>query len=385
MPPSQPVLLTDGIRWHWTTPRAQSALRRRSLPEILQLYCEINDLTQQDLADLLGYSRSYISRIRTGSRTITDTRSLLALAERLGLPPHCLGVADEADGDHRLVIQLAESVLRLAEIARQSGQATTAVAELWPLVARLEARVADGHTDLDVLRLLARARTSLGVALGHVLPEERLAAAARWTGKGLAVARRLDDPALHAHALRHHGNELRKSGLHTRALDRLHQARDLAPTPAARAEAVVLLARAAGTAGRTAAFDDAVEEGQRLLDETAPTPLFSAFTLHEVRLRGLLGTSRVHVAADLLDHAPNPGLNASTQWRIISAITAGQVLLRRGDRAGAREQFHAAVDGAAAHRLPHQLQRILRASTALPDVRDSADASLRELRAAIAA
>ncbi|MER7579584.1 helix-turn-helix transcriptional regulator [Kitasatospora sp. NPDC097691] len=374
-----------GIRWHWTTPRAQDILRRRALPEILQLYRELHGLPQQELADLLGYSTSYVSRIETGSRTITDIGALRHLADRLDLPPHCLGITDDVDGDHRLVIQLADSVLRLAEIARQSGQATTAVAELWPLVARLEARAADGHADLDALRLLARARVGLGVALGHVLPEERMAAAAGWTGKGLSVARRLDDPALHAHALRHHGNELRKSGLHLRALDRLGQARDTARTATERAEAVVLLARAAGAAGNAAVFDEAVEDGRRLLEETAPTALFSEFTLHEVRLRGLMSTGRVAEAVRQLDQAPTAGLGATSQWRIIAAITAGEVLLRRGDTAGATRQLTTAVDGATLHRLPHQLQRIVRACRSLPAVRDRADDALAQLRADIAA
>ncbi|MGW2542532.1 helix-turn-helix domain-containing protein [Kitasatospora sp. NPDC001574] len=374
-----------GIRWHWTTPRAQDVLRRRALPEILQLHRELHGLPQQELADLLGYSTSYVSRIETGSRTITDVGALRHIAERLGLPPHVFGITDEADGDHQLVIQLADSVLRLAEIARQAGQATTAVAELWPLVARLEARTADGHTDLATLRVLARARTGLGVALGHVLPEERLAAAARWTGKGLSVARRLDDPALHAHALRHHGNELRKSGLHARAIDRLGQARGLARTAGERAEAVVLLARAAGAAGNTAVFDDAVEEGVRLLDEAAPTALFSAFTLHEVRLRGLMGTGRTDEAVRLLDRAPAAGPGATSQWRIIAAITAGEVLTRRGDTSGAAQQLAAAVDGAALHRLPHQLQRVVRAGRSMPEIRERADEALARLRAEIAA
>ncbi|MBV6699397.1 helix-turn-helix domain-containing protein [Kitasatospora aureofaciens] len=378
-------VLADGIRWHWTTPRAQDILSRRSLPEILQLYRDLHGLAQQDLADVLGYSTSYVSRLETGSRTITDIGALRHIADRLGLPPHHFGITDDADGDHRLVIQLAESVLRLAEIARQAGQATTAVAELWPLVARLEARVADGHADLDILRLLARARVSLGVALGHVLPEERLAAAARWTGKGLTIARRLNDPALHAHALRHHGNELRKSGLHARALDRLGQARDTARSPAERAEAVILLARAAGAAGAAMVFDRAVEEGRRLLDETTPTALFSSFTLHEVRLRGLMGTGRVEESVQLLEDAPAAGPNATSQWRIIAAITAGQVRLRRGDSAGAGEQLNAAVDGAVLHRLPHQLQRVVRTSNRLPDVQERAIEALAQLRAEIAA
>ncbi|WP_406086364.1 helix-turn-helix domain-containing protein [Kitasatospora purpeofusca] len=374
-----------GIRWHWTTPRAQDILRRRSLPEILVFHRQLNRLPQEELGALLGYSTSYISRVETGSRTITDIGALRHIAKRLGLPPHVLGITDEADADHHAMIQFGDSVLRLAEITRQAGQAAAAVDELWPLVARLEARAADGHTDADVLRLLARARVGLGVALGHVLPEERLVTAAHWTGKGVAVARRLDDRALHAHALRHHGNELRKAGLHYAALERLGRARDLSRTPDERAAAVILLARAAGTAGATAVFDDAVTESGRLLDTAATTALFSEFTLHEVQLRGLAATGRVPDAVELLEHAPAPGLQTSPQWRIISAITAGQILLRRGARGAAGEQMRMALHGAELHRLPHQVQRVIRTGTSLPDVRAQAQGALDRLRANIAA
>ncbi|MFG5724176.1 helix-turn-helix domain-containing protein [Streptomyces murinus] len=372
-----------GIRWHWTTPRAQDILRRRSLPEILVFYRQLNQLPQEELGALLGYSTSYISRVETGSRTITGIGALRHIAECLGLPPHVFGITDEADGDHRAVIQFGESVLRLADIARQAGHAAAAVDELWPLIARLEARAADGHT--DVLRLLARARVGLGVTLGHVLPEERLATAARWTGKGVAIARRLDERPLHAHALRHHGNELRKAGLHHAALERLGRARDLSRTPDDRAAAVILLARAAGTAGAAKVFDEAVAEGRSLLDTAGVTPLFSEFTLHEVELRGLAATGRTQQAVDLLERSPAPGLQASPQWRVISAITAGEVLVRRGDRGAAGEQMRSALRGAELHRLPHQVQRVIRASGSLPDVREQAQHTLARLRADIAA
>ncbi|MGW2027652.1 hypothetical protein [Streptomyces decoyicus] len=104
--------------------------------------------------------------------------SLRRVAEQLRLPPHILGVIDPADTDHRATVQFGQSTVRLAEIARQSGHASEAVAELWPLVARLEARLEGGHAEREVLRLLAHAPLGLGVALGNVLPEERLATTA---------------------------------------------------------------------------------------------------------------------------------------------------------------------------------------------------------------
>ncbi|MGW8328802.1 hypothetical protein ACWGNF_20965 [Streptomyces sp. NPDC055808] len=76
---------------------------------------------------------------------------------RLQLPPHALGITDPADADHRAMIQFGASTVCLAEIARQAGHAPEAVSELWPLVARLEARLEDGHGERDVLHLLGRA------------------------------------------------------------------------------------------------------------------------------------------------------------------------------------------------------------------------------------
>jgi hypothetical protein len=98
-----------------------------------------------------------------------------------------------------------------------------------------------------------------------------------------------------------------------------------------------------------------------------------------------MSTGRIAEAVRQLDRAPAAGLGATAQWRIIAAITAGQVLLRRGDLAGAGEQLNVAIDGATLHRLPHQLQRIVRAGGNVPDVQERANGALDQLRAEIAA
>ncbi|MFI0780061.1 hypothetical protein [Streptomyces sp. NPDC021212] len=220
-------------------------------------------MSQTALGTLLGYDKTYISMVENGRRTIEDIPSRRRIAATLRLPPHVLGVTDPTDADHVAMVQFGDSTVRLAEIARQSGHASEAVAELWPLVTRLEACVADGHTEREVLMLLARARVGLGVALGHVLPEERLPVAARWTGQGLAVARHLGDPAMTSYALRMHGNELRKARLTGAAVDRLRRAVAIAPGDGERAAALTLLARAAGELGDGELFDEALR---------APTP-----------------------------------------------------------------------------------------------------------------
>jgi transcriptional regulator with XRE-family HTH domain len=371
--------------WHWATPQAHVLLAARELGPILRFYRAVHGINQTELGDLLGYDKTMVSAMELGKRTLNDTSARRHVAERLRIPPHVLGVTDPADTDHRAMLQFGQSTVRLAEIARQSGHASEAVAELWPLVARLEARVEDGHTERDVLRLLAEARVGLGVALGNVLPEERLPTAASWTGKSLTIARYFDDPAFTSQVLRMHGNELRKAHLTGAAVHRLQQAAALALDDTARAAVLPLLARAAGALRDGALFDAVVGETDRLLGRTEHTSLFNPFALHEIRLRGLVSTGRAAAAIKLVEHAPD-ATGAGAQWAVIAHITSARVRLMGGDRIGAADSLTTALGEAARQRLPHQLQRIIRtAADHLPDVRDTAGAALQQIRREMAA
>ncbi|MEZ0070268.1 transcriptional regulator with XRE-family HTH domain/predicted negative regulator of RcsB-dependent stress response [Streptacidiphilus sp. MAP12-20] len=367
--------------WRWATPAAQDVLATRNLGSILRHYRLQNSLTQTELGQQLGYEKTYISLLETGRRTIDDVNALRQIAGTLRLPPHTLGVTDAGDTDVAAMLQFGHSTIHLADISRQSGLASAAIDELWPLVARLEARVEDGHSEREVLELLAKARTSLGVALGHILPEERMATAARWTGKAVHLTKHLDDPSTHTTALRMHGNELRKAGLLNAAVDRLQHAVEIATTAEQRAAAIPLLARAAGECGSGELFDQAFRDAQALLDKgVAHTSLFNPYSLHEIRLRGLVATGRVQQAIKLLDGSPAPGVRVTPQWAVISHVTAGRVLLLAGDRTSSAERFCRAIEEASGHRLPHQLQRVLRDAAGLPDVRDKAAGALALLR-----
>ncbi|MEU1819957.1 helix-turn-helix transcriptional regulator [Streptomyces abikoensis] len=375
------------VVWHWTTPQAEDILATRDLGAILRFHRAVHQLNQTELGELLGYDKTYVSALELGKRSLEDVGSRRRVAERLGLPPHVLGVTDFADTDHRAMLQFGESTVRLAEIARQSGHASEAVAELWPLVARLEARVEDGHSERDVVRLLARARVGLGVALGNVLPEERLATAARWTARSLEAARRLgDDPALLSGILRMHGNELRKAGIHGAAVERLRHAIAIAPTVDDRAAVLPLLARAAGALGDRELFDSVMCEADSLVGTVGNTSLFNPFSLHEIRLRGLLDTDRARAAIRLVEEQPTLTTTVAPQWRVIELVTVAQVRLIGTDHIGAAEALNAAVGEAAIQRLPHQLQRIMRAAgQRLPEVRAAAGDALDRMRQEMAA
>ncbi|MFI7095391.1 helix-turn-helix domain-containing protein [Streptomyces lydicus] len=374
------------VVWHWATPQARTILNSGDLGAILRFHRTVHGLNQTELGNLLGYDKTYISALELRKKTLGDVGSLRRVAAQLRLPPHILGVTDPADTDHRAMVQFGQSTVRLAEIARQSGHASEAVAELWPLVARLEARLEDGHAEREVLRLLAHARVGLGVALGNILPEERLATAAHWTAKSLSIAAHFNDSAFSSYALRMHGNELRKAHIRGAAVDRLRHAAALAPDRETRAEVLPLLARAAGELGDARLFDSVMQEADGLIESAGHTSLFNPYALHEIRLRGLVSTGRADVAIRLVDHGPGSTTTVAPQWRVIELITVAHVRLLADDRGGATESLNTAMTEAVVQRLPHQLQRIVRtAGDRLPDVRGQAVQALDRIRQEMAA
>ncbi|MEV6431763.1 hypothetical protein [Nocardia sp. NPDC051463] len=233
--------------------------------------------------------------------------------------------------------------------------------------------------------LLAQARVALGVSLGTVLPEERLSLAARWTGLAVTVAARLEDQTFYAHALRMHGNELRKAGHVGAAVARLEQSLALSTQPADLGGSLAFLCRATGELGHADKFDAALLEYRRLLDRNAGSGLlFQPFTLREIELRGLLGIGRVAEAGQLV--SVSVGTPSAPQWRIIERVTTGEVFVAINQPADAANAFADAIESAEHHRLPHQIQRTIRA-TMKADMRGltaEAQAALKRTRSLLA-
>jgi len=368
----EPVIVEEQFAptaWAWSNPAAEAALRSGRLGRILRAYRRATGLSQERLADQLGYDASYISMLETGRRTVQDVATRRHIARALAVPPHLLGVTDPADTDHVAMVAFAESTVRLAELARATGRAADAVNELWALVARLEARAADGHLEPATLAVLGRAWISLGVCLGTVLPEERLDVAAQWTGKGLTAARYLPGHGAAAAELLHlgsamHGNELRKAGRTAAAVSVLHDAVHTARHDDERGAALALLARAAAQAGNAELFTRTAHHYEDLLDRTdhrghPGSPLLHPFAWHEIRMRAALDLGDTTTAARLAGQTA-PTTAPAPQWEVIAQVTTADVLLAAGEHDTAEDLMLAAVDGARRHRLPHQIQRVAR-------------------------
>ena len=58
--------------WMWSAREAAAALASRDLAIILRTYRRLNGISQQRLAGILGYDKTYVSMIETGRRSIND-------------------------------------------------------------------------------------------------------------------------------------------------------------------------------------------------------------------------------------------------------------------------------------------------------------------------
>ncbi|UKY47881.1 hypothetical protein [Streptomyces inhibens] len=129
-----------------------------------------------------------------------------------------------------------------------------------------------------------------------------------------------------------------------------------------------------------------MRETDDLLSRVDHTSLFNPFSLHEIRLRGLVSTGRTDVAMRLVEQSPAPTTVVAPQWRVIELITVAHVQLLADDRGGAAESLDSAIREAATQRLPHQLQRIMRTAGArLPAQHAAASQSLEQIRSEMAA
>ena len=109
--------------------------------------------------------------------------------------------------------------------------------------------------------------------------------------------------------------------------------------------------------------------------------LSSRYALHETHLHGLLQTDRKIEAAHRLDSSPSFPSALPPQWHTIVDVTIGEVLLARGDTTQASASFSEGLTIARQHRLPHQVQRVVRATaTRVPELSTLARHTLAALR-----
>jgi tetratricopeptide (TPR) repeat protein len=319
------------------------------------------------LAELLEVDQSYISRLETGRRDSKDIELRKSIVDRLLLPPELLGLAPEDYGIRHVdeLLQLVTSVVRLASLARNAGRADEAVAELHPLAARLQLQTAVRPPSSDLLLAIAGVKAALGTALGDLLPEDQLHVSAGYLADAWEIAAEVGNDTLRSDILRKYGNELRKVGKYSLAVEHLEHAITVAPDASARGAAAGCLARAYALMGDVGKFTTAMATASSSLDSIERhTATHNPSSVEEIELRGLVDLGRTPSVGRLLralkpvDHLAS---GVAPQWLIIREVTVAEARLTIDDVAGGLDGVSKALAGAEAYRLPHQVQRVMRA------------------------
>ncbi|MBL7490207.1 helix-turn-helix transcriptional regulator [Frankia sp. AgB1.9] len=80
-----------GQTWLWTPPPPSPV--PVGVGQLLRAYRQAHGLTQQQLADQLGFDQSYVSKVESGRRAIHDISTLRHIARHLELAPEDVGLA----------------------------------------------------------------------------------------------------------------------------------------------------------------------------------------------------------------------------------------------------------------------------------------------------
>ncbi len=366
---SSPYRSTFTLRSILDTVRRTKPVRLSDVGHALKHYRSRHQLTQRDLAALLGFEQSYISKLENG-QGLRDIATLKHIADCLGVPGQWLDLASDGSSSMQSaeLVEVAPSVIRLSQTVRESGRVDAAVNELWPLMLRLEAQAEQGRKDSRLLLTLASAQATLGVILGDLLPEEDLWVSVHFFKRAVAVVKEHGNDAMKAEVYRGCGNELRKHKQYTEAISYLEQALFLAPDAVSRGIAAALLARTYGEMGDRKNFLDVMRTALHVQNKVSVfTPTFNPVMIHEVHVRGLLNVGQINAIPSLLEQNNTGSLSVSTapQWHVISQLTSAEAMLRIGKIDDGLAKLQTALVGAELCRLPHQVQRAIRAVQAV--------------------
>jgi transcriptional regulator with XRE-family HTH domain len=334
--------------------------------QVLKHFRSLHQLTQHDLAALLGFDQSYISKLENG-QNLRDLTTLKHIATCLGIPGQWLGITTERSPNVQSseLVEVAPSVIRLSQTVRENGRADSAVNELWPLVLRLDTVAIQDNSNPRLFLTLAAAQAMLGVILGDLLLEEALWISVHFFKKAVAIVDEHGDATLKAEVYRGCGNELRKHKQYTEAIPYLEQAFFWAPDGITKGIAAALLARTYGEMGDKENFHDAMGSVLYAQDKaTCFTPTFNPVTIHEVHVRGLLNVGQITALSSLLEQDTltlhSLAASVAPQWSVISQLTRAEAQFSLGRIDDGLANLKIALTGAELCKLPHQVQRAIR-------------------------
>jgi transcriptional regulator with XRE-family HTH domain len=334
---------------------------------LLVRYRQVHGISQRRLGEILNLSQPQISKIERGAREVRAVAERRRIAAVLDLPTHTVLGTDSReepprDRERSSFAEHASVLVGTARAARFAGLHYEAASQL-ALVEGELARVSAVREDRGVARSLAAARLALGLTLGDILPEESLGIAAKYDAMALRAARDLEDSELLWETALRNGNELRKARRYSHAIPLLELGVKTAPRAHDTGTALVGLSRAWAETGDQGGFEACLNRMQELQTDQASWGLgFNPLVTREVEARGYLELAHRERGLHALERDEAvPDHLVSPQWGAIRAVTLGTVLLQEGEVTRGVDRLRAALITAERLRLPHQIQRALRA------------------------
>lgn len=304
-----------------------------ALGQVLKIYRDIHNLTQEELAANLEVEPRTLRRWENGETVLTDVRELKRIADRLGIPHEHLGVAAS--------IYIPLTVEKI----------NTTVDHVWSLID--EAHIAEARAiienlvqgashqvrihDVAFVRALTRAYHAAGHATALSARTDEVGPAIYYYQQMEYFARLLNDHTLLNVSLAYQGDMLRRKGNISHALIYLEGALDTTPQAdtAARGNAMQFLARAYLRAERARDFEHAIREAEELAhmasQETDSTgKQYNLAMVYEEYAKSYGSLGKTQQGLDYVDLAGKvrPPTKSS---EILLKVARAEILIRSGD------------------------------------------------------
>jgi len=170
-----------------------------NLGEVIKEERERQGMSQQDLADLVGVSRTMVVKMERDNHGLNSVQTRRDVARALGISPLVLGVGSTADVKAEPIYNT--NILRMTLNLHREAYYTTGnfgLPAIHTMVSEIEGILKEKNNPKDILEIYAE-YNALGILIGK--EEMNLVETSRYIEEALDATRSLNNPALHGNTL----------------------------------------------------------------------------------------------------------------------------------------------------------------------------------------
>ncbi|MBV9688967.1 MAG: helix-turn-helix domain-containing protein [Ktedonobacteraceae bacterium] len=302
------------------------------LSQVLKDYRNTYAVTQEQLANDLSIDVRTLRRWENQETVLKDTEELRRIASVLGMEAERLGLTTESLTDEQ-VIQTQERVWQWVN----EGRAWEARAIAEQLVSDLQEKAKDtGNT--SAIYQLTNAHHAAAYARGMNSRVSEFRCPLESYEAMEETAKSIDNPLLRAIAVTYQGDMYTRANKLEKSIPLLQQGVELSPidNPAARGNAIQLLARALLKAGDVKAFEENMKEAEALAGILSNKEItrgqYGLLSVYEEYAKSYALQGRGQKALDYIEKAYATGMHEKDKhWQMVLKTTKVIALVRGGE------------------------------------------------------